>query len=122
VPREIVAGFEPNPDERAEPIQRGRGGQQRAPQRQAPKREGSDQRRGGQPGARKAPARAPHADRSAPPARGEAKNAPRPASARPAEPPRARPAPTAAARRPDASSTVRTNIPGLAPPGHRRGR
>jgi ATP-dependent RNA helicase RhlE len=123
VPREIVAGFEPNPNERAEPIQRGRsGGQHRAPQRQAPKRDGNEQRRSSQPAAGKSPARAPHADRAAPPSRGEPRNAPRPAKARPADPQRARAAPAAPAPRHDASSTVRTNIPGLAPPGHRRGR
>jgi len=122
VPREIVAGFEPNPNERAEPIQRGRGGQQRAPQRQAPKREGNEQRRSGQAAAKKTSARPPHAERAAPPSRGEPRNTPRPAKARPADPQRARAAPASTAPRNDASSTVRTNIPGLAPPGHRRGR
>ena len=122
VPSEIVAGFEPNPNERAEPIQRGRGAPQRAPQRQAPKREGNGQRRSGQAPARKAPARPPHADRAAPPARGEPKNAPRPATARTTEPQRARAVPAAPAPRQDSSSTVRTNIPGLLQPGHRRGR
>ncbi|HET9023535.1 MAG TPA: DEAD/DEAH box helicase [Burkholderiaceae bacterium] len=122
VPSEIVAGFEPNPNERAEPIQRGRGAPQRAPQRQAPKREGNGQRLSGQAPARKAPARPPHAGRAAPPARAEPKNAPRPATARPTEPQRARAVPAAPAPRQDASSTVRTNIPGLLQPGHRRGR
>ncbi|MGE5160856.1 MAG: DEAD/DEAH box helicase [Betaproteobacteria bacterium] len=123
VPREIVAGFEPNPNERAEPIQRGRGGgQQRAPQRQAPNRAGGEQRRSAQATAKKAPARPPHADRAAPSSRGEPRNAPRPAKARPAEPQRTHAAAGAPTHRHDTSSTVRTNIPGLMLPGHRRGR
>jgi ATP-dependent RNA helicase RhlE len=122
VPREVVAGFEPNPNERAEPIQRGRGGAQRAPQRNAPKREGNQQRRGNESAARKSPARPAQADRAAPPARGESKSPARSPAPRPAEAQRARAVPASKAPRTDATATVRTNIPGLLQPGHRRGR
>jgi ATP-dependent RNA helicase RhlE len=120
VPREIVAGCEPNPNERAEPIQRGRGAPQRPAHRQAPKREGGEQRRAGGHTAAKKPARPATGDRAATPARAQQKTASRPAPARPAEPARARPAQGAPAR--GGESAVRTNIPGLNQPSHRRGR
>jgi len=120
VPREIVAGFEPNPNERAEPIQRGRGAPQRPAHRQAPKREGGEPRRTGGHTAAKKPARPATGDRAATPARAQQKTASRPAPARPAEPARARPAQGAPAR--GGESAVRTNIPGLNQPSHRRGR
>jgi ATP-dependent RNA helicase RhlE len=120
VPREIVAGFEPNPNERAEPIQRGRGAPQRPAHRQAPKREGGEPRRAGGHTAAKKPARPATGDRAATPARAQQKTASRPAPARPAEPARARPAQGAPAR--GGESAVRTNIPGLNQPSHRRGR
>ena len=130
VPTQVVQGFEPNPNERAEPIQRGRGTSQRQPQRQAPRREGGEPRRSGQGagkqgGARSAPAKKqptqPAAGERAAPARAAQKGRPQPAAGRPAETPRARPV-QATPRHDAAASTVRTNIPGLAQPGHRRGR
>ncbi|MGZ8253811.1 MAG: DEAD/DEAH box helicase [Burkholderiaceae bacterium] len=120
VPREIVAGFEPNPNERAEPIQRGRGAPQRTSQRQAPKRDGSEPRRPAGHTAAKKPARPAQGARAAPPARAQQKSPSRSAPARPAEPARARPLPSAPAR--GGESAVRTNIPGLSQPAHRRGR
>jgi len=120
VPREIVAGFEPNPNERAEPIQRGRGAPQRPSQRQAPKREGGEPRRTAGHTAAKKPARPAQGERAATPARAQQKSPSRPAPARPAEPARARPPQGAPAR--GGESAVRTNIPGLSQPGHRRGR
>jgi ATP-dependent RNA helicase RhlE len=116
VPREIIAGYEPNPNERAEPIQRGRG-----TARPAPKRDSGGDRRGSHGAGKKAPARPAHAERAAPPAR-DHKGPARPATGRPAEPQRARSAQPAPAQRAD-TSTVRTNIPGLLQPAtHRRGR
>jgi ATP-dependent RNA helicase RhlE len=120
VPSEVVAGFEPNPNERAEPIQRGRGAPQRQSPRQAPKREGGEPRRTGHAAAKKAPARPAHAERAAPPARAQQKSPQRPAPARAAEPARARSAQGSPAR--GAEPTVRTNIPGLLQTSHRRGR
>ncbi|HEX5639004.1 MAG TPA: DEAD/DEAH box helicase [Burkholderiaceae bacterium] len=120
VPREIVAGFEPNPNERAEPIQRGRGAPQRQSPRQGPKREGGEPRRPAGHGAAKKPARPAQAERSTSPARAQQKGPARPAPSRPAETPRARPPQGAPARAEE--SAVRTNIPGLMQPGHRRGR
>jgi hypothetical protein len=116
VRREVVAGFEPNPNERAEPIQRGRGSSRQAPARSA----GGGQRPAhGQ--VRKTPSKAPSQPRAAP-AR-EPKSGPRPAVARPAEPARSRSAPPASTgRRTDDASSVRTNIPGLAQTNQRRGR
>ena len=115
VPREIIAGFEPNPHERAEPIvrQRGQGksgyGQRERQQQSAPRRAVQAQpRKGG----------------SGQPARNHVASKSNGAPARPAEP-HARPKharPAAQPRRPADASTVRTNIPGLLQPSHRRGR
>jgi len=125
VPRETVAGFEPNPNERAEPIQRGRGAPQRHAQpRSAPRREAGEPRRSAPP--KKPAGRPPQGERAASPARPSKAPAPpgagRPAPGGPAESQRARALPRTTARRPDEASTVRTNIPGLSQPGHRRGR
>jgi ATP-dependent RNA helicase RhlE len=120
VPLEIVAGFEPNPNERAEPIQRGRGAPQRPAHRQAPKREGGEPRRTGGHTAAKKPARPATGDRAATPARAQQKTASRATPARPVEPARPRPVQGAPAR--SGESAVRTNIPGLNQPSHRRGR
>jgi ATP-dependent RNA helicase RhlE len=113
---EVVTGFEPNPNERAEPIQRGRGSSRQAPARNA----GGSQRPAHGP-VRKTPSKSPSQTRAAP-AR-EPKSGARPAVARPAEPARARSAPPATSgRRGDDGATVRTNIPGLAQTNQRRGR
>ncbi len=121
VPREIVAGFEPNPNERAEPIQRGRGAPQRQSQRQASETRGrrAASHRGS---CRREEARAAARRRSV-------RHLPRAHSRRAL---RVRPRPvrrnragTPAAGRSRAApseSAVRTNIPGLSQPGHRRGR
>ncbi|MGB2817246.1 MAG: DEAD/DEAH box helicase [Burkholderiaceae bacterium] len=119
VPREVVAGFEPNPNERAEPIQRGRGAPQRQSQRQAPKRESSEPRRTAAHTTAKKPSRPAQGERAAAPARAQQKPASRPAPARPAEPARARAMHNSAG---GGESAVRTNIPGLVQSGHRRGR
>jgi ATP-dependent RNA helicase RhlE len=117
VPSEIVAGFEPNPNERAEPIQRGRGASRPAPTRES----GGGHGRGSHGAAKKPSGRPAHAERAAAPAR-DHKGPARPATGRPAEPQRARSVQAAPAHRAD-TSTVRTNIPGLQPPAsHRRGR
>jgi ATP-dependent RNA helicase RhlE len=116
VPREIIPGFEPNPNERAEPIQRGRGAS-----RPAPKRESGGQGRGGHSAARTPVQRPAHAERAASPGR-DPKGPARPSNSRPVEPQRARSVHATPAHRAD-TSTVRTNIPGLMPPAsHRRGR
>lgn len=108
VPREVVAGFEPNPDERAEPImpQRGEKNLRRAPARKTS---------GHQPARRDAHAKQPAKQQTT----------------RPAMPARRKPAPQPDTQRKQASpqqhrtdqaSTVRTNIPHLMQPSHRRGR
>ena len=111
VARETVAGFEPNPNERAEPIQRGRGAARPAPRREAAPARPSRQNGGAQ---RSAPASRDKTDeRSRKPAK-------QPAEAkRPAEANRARSVPQ---KHQDAASTVRTNIPAFQQTGHRRGR
>ena len=115
VPREIVAGFEPNPHERAEPIvrQRGQGrpdrGQREHAPRSAPRRPSQGQphkQSAGQPSRKQAAAKSNGA-----PARAVQAFA-KPKHPRPAPQPR---------RGDDNSMTVRTNIPGLLPT-HRRGR
>jgi ATP-dependent RNA helicase RhlE len=106
VVREVVAGFEPNPSERAEPIQRGRGGQRPAQRERAR----GETRPARAPAKRIEPARQP-----AP----KQKPAPRPAEA---PPKRARGVQQPGPRSRDADSTVRTNIPHLMQTGHRRGR
>jgi ATP-dependent RNA helicase RhlE len=116
VPREVVPGFEPDPHERAEPIQRGRGAA-----RPAPKRDGQHARRQQPKAPHKPAARPANVDRTTPPVRAATSPA-RAAPAQPAEPRRARSVPAASARHSDTNSTVRTNIPGLVPPSHRRGR
>ncbi|HYM48293.1 MAG TPA: DEAD/DEAH box helicase [Burkholderiaceae bacterium] len=112
VPREIVAGFEPNPHERAEPIvrQRGQGKNERGQrqQRSTPRRPSQ-----GQPHKKPAqPATQAAAKPNGEPARGTEPYA------RPKHPP---PAPQPR-RANENSLTVRTNIPGLLQPSHRRGR
>ena len=119
MPREIVAGFEPNPHERAEPIVRQRGsakperGQRERQQRAAPRRdtqhrsEQQPQKNHGQP-ARAQPATKSHAA----PTRSAESHA-KPTHSKPSSQPR---------RGNDNSMTVRTNIPGLQQPSHRRGR
>ena len=116
VPREIIAGFEPNPNERAEPIvrQRGQGNKNERGQRDRPQRSAARRPSQGQP--RKTgngqPARPQSSKPNGQPAR--------PAEAY-AKPKHSKPAPQP--RRPvDSASTVRTNIPGLLQPSHRRGR
>ena len=120
VPREIIAGFEPNPNERAEPIvrQRSQGkserGQRDRPQRSTERRpsQGQPRKNGGAQPARPQTARAQPAKPNGQTPR-TAESYAKPKHPRPASP----------ARRPaDAGSTVRTNIPGLLQPSHRRGR
>ena len=123
VPREIIAGFEPNPHERAEPIvrQRGQGksdrGQHERGQRSAPRRpsQGQPRKNGNVQATRVQPSR----PQPSPKPNGQpARSAEAEAHAKPKHP---RPAPQP--RRPvDSASTVRTNIPGLLQPSHRRGR
>jgi ATP-dependent RNA helicase RhlE len=120
VPREIIAGFEPNPNERAEPIvrQRGQGkserGQRDRPQRSPDRRpsQGQARKNGGAQPARPQTARAQPAKPNGQTARiAESHAKPK------------HPRPASQARRPvDGGSTVRTNIPGLLQPSHRRGR
>lgn len=114
IPREIFAGFEPNPHERAEPIVRQRGHvktertqRPRSPARQAQPRQQSHKPHG-------QPARAqPASSRAQSEHTAESHSKPR----------HARPARQAEPRRPtDSGSAVRTNIPGLGQPSHRRGR
>ncbi|MBA2412968.1 MAG: DEAD/DEAH box helicase, partial [Burkholderiaceae bacterium] len=119
MPREIVAGFEPNPHERAEPIVRQRGsakperGQRERQQRAAPRRdtqhrsEQQPQKNHGQP-ARAQPATKSHA-------------APTRSAESHAKPTHSKPS-SQLRRGNDNSMTVRTNIPGLQQPSHRRGR
>ena len=116
VPREIIAGFEPNPHERAEPIVRQRGQGTRTNAGNAIGRSAQAARRPSQGQPRKngnaQPARPPSSKPNGQPAR--------PAEAY-AKPKHSKPAPQP--RRPvDSASTVRTNIPGLLQPSHRRGR
>jgi ATP-dependent RNA helicase RhlE len=107
VPRQIIAGYEPDPNERAEPIRQGRGSRP-APRRDGPARGKPARGRSTQAPARKTARSEPPRDKRAAPARAAA-----PAPAQPSRAP---------ARRPDAdTSTVRTNIPALQT-GHRRGR
>ena len=116
VPREIIAGFEPNPHERAEPIvrQRGQGqgdrGQRERQQRAAPRRPSHSQPRKGV--TEQTPRHQPSSKPNGAPVR-TAENHAKPKHPRPAPQPR---------RPVDSASTVRTNIPGLAQPSHRRGR
>ena len=129
VAREIIAGFEPNPHERAEPIIRQRGqakgdraqrgrSHSPAPRRPAPSQRTSAGSLKHDQGATKphgSPVRTAeaHAKPSHPkPTHVEAAHS-NPAHARSAARPR-RPA--------ESASTVRTNIPGLMQPSHRRGR
>jgi len=129
VPTEIIAGFEPNPSERAEPIvrQRGQGkpdhGSRGRPQRSAPRRDSGQQpqRPNSRPArqenprqpARQQPAREQPATKSrAQPTRAAESHA-APKHARPSAQPR---------RATDNTSTVRTNLPGFGQPSHRRGR
>ncbi|MEP6607813.1 MAG: DEAD/DEAH box helicase [Burkholderiaceae bacterium] len=112
VSREIIAGFEPNPNERAEPVVRQRShakterSRERHP-RSAPRRQDSQSKRATAQPARQQPA----AKSRAQPARTTAPYAP-PKQTKPLQPRRSS----------DNTSAVRTNIPGLAPPPHRRGR
>jgi ATP-dependent RNA helicase RhlE len=124
VPREVMPGFEPDPHERAEPIQRGRGGQQRPPNATRPVRGGSaPSKHAGRDAGRKAPAQPAGGKRpAAPPRPPKPAHPAHPAPAGTQEPQRARTVHDAPARRGDTSSTVRTNIPGLIQPAHRRGR
>jgi ATP-dependent RNA helicase RhlE len=114
VSREIVAGFEPNPHERAEPIvrQRGQGKSgygQRERQHLSPRRPSQSQPR--KNSAEQTSRQQPSSKSNGGPARTAE------AHAKPKHP---RPTPP---RRPvDSASTVRTNIPGLLQPSHRRGR
>jgi ATP-dependent RNA helicase RhlE len=115
VPREIIAGFEPNPNERAEPIvrQRGQGKSDRG-QRDRPQR--SSARRPSQGQARKNGSSQPARPQSSKPNGQPVRN-----MDAYAKPKHAKPA--SQTRRPaDSASTVRTNIPGLLQPSHRRGR
>ncbi len=112
VTREIIAGFEPNPHERAEPIvrQRGQGRNDRGqrPQRPAPRNAARGQ---------------PHKKPAQPARQAAAKPTGEPA--RSAEPhvKSKHPKPVSQPRRDnDHSMTVRTNIPGLLQASHRRGR
>ncbi|MBA2548085.1 MAG: RNA helicase, partial [Burkholderiaceae bacterium] len=113
---EVISGFEPNPNERAEPIvrQRGQGkpdhGSRGRPQRAAPRRDSQGQ----QPQRSKA-----QPSRQQPAAKSRAQ--PTRATDTRAAPKHARPAPQSR-HAPDGNSTVRTNIPGLGQPSHRRGR
>jgi ATP-dependent RNA helicase RhlE len=109
VPREIVTGFEPNPHERAEPIVRQRG--------QPKSDRGSSQRH-----TRSKPHREQHQKTIASPTKPKVR-APHVQSAHGVEHNATQKHVAPAHRRAhDASSTVRTNIPGLMQPGHRRGR
>lgn len=117
VPRETVADFEPNPHERAEPIVRQRGQASRgSSQRERQPRTGSRQTKplphAAKTVAHPTPRRAVESN-AAPWPRTKAKDA---ATRRGPKPQRAWPAPA------DNASTVRTNIPGLMQPSHRRGR
>ena len=113
---EVISGFEPNPNERAEPIvrQRGQGkpdhGSRGRPQRAAPRRDSQGQ----QPQRSKA-----QPSRQQPAAKSRAQ--PTRATDTRAAPKHARPAPQSR-HAADGNSTVRTNIPGLGQPSHRRGR
>ncbi len=129
VPREIVAGFEPNPHERAEPIVRKRSG--------AKSERGSRERHSRSTPRHDSQHASPHKaapSRTVQP-RTQAARTPAPATVRqgaetyaePKHPRSAKPAPSgirqASPRRAvDTTSTVRTNIPGLLQPSHRRGR
>ena len=133
VPREIIAGFEPNPNERAEPIVRGRAqgkpdhASRGRPQRPAARRDShgqQPQRAKGQT-ARQQPASKSRAQPSRP-----AESYATPRHTNPAQPTRqaesyAAPKhakPAQPRRVSENASTVRTNIPGLGQPSHRRGR
>jgi ATP-dependent RNA helicase RhlE len=126
VTKEIVAGFEPNPNERAEPIQRGRGP---APgPRSGQRRDTPPKHRAAKPPRPAQPGRAAHPARPAParPAHG----APNPSHAAPGPKPTSpthaahtrKQQPIAAQRDRQDTSAVRTNIPSLMQTGHRRGR
>ncbi len=121
IARESVAGFEPNPHERAEPIQRGR-----PTSRPAPRRAGGSARQSA--GNSAAPRHAARSQGKPTKTSDQRSTAPAPAQkavARPAVDKRATDATRARAvqsQRSDTTSTVRTNIPGLTQTGHRRGR
>jgi len=122
VPKEIIAGFEPNPNERAEPIMRGRG-QSPGPRSNA-RRDAPQKQRTAKPARPAQPGRS-HSTHAAParPAHG----APKPSHAARAPKPATAPTHThkqAASGRQDRqdTSTVRTNIPSMMQTGHRRGR
>jgi ATP-dependent RNA helicase RhlE len=118
MPREIVAGFEPNPHERAEPIVRQRG-QGKSDRGTRERQHHSTPRRPSQSQPRKSVAVQPSHQQQQPSSKSNGQPA-RTAEAH-AQPKHARPAPQP--RRPiDTASTVRTNIPGLLQPSHRRGR
>jgi ATP-dependent RNA helicase RhlE len=116
VPREIVAGFEPNPHERAEPIvrQRGQGksgyGQRERQHPSTPRRSSQ-----GQPHKNIAEQTSRHQPSS------KSNGGPVRTAEAHAKPKHPRPAPQPR-RSIDSASTVRTNIPGLVQPSHRRGR
>ncbi len=139
ISREIVAGFEPNPHERAEPIQRGgagrgqarpaRGQSSRGDRRDAPNRNArpAHPRKPQSKDQHTEPLPRQHAAKPAPTDRSAIAAKP----ARPAAPPargaqapqeHRHPAPRTSAASPAADSTVRTNIPGLMHVGQRRGR
>jgi ATP-dependent RNA helicase RhlE len=119
IPREVIAGFEPDPNERAEPIKMGRGG----PRQGGARRDsGSRQPQGRSTKSRSAPGPA----RSQQPASSrktgakseplrDPRAAPRPASGSRSTPATSAAQPTRSApRRPaEDTSTVRTNIPRL---------
>jgi ATP-dependent RNA helicase RhlE len=136
---EIVTGFEPNPHERAEPIQRGgagrgqarpaRGQSSRGDRRDAPNRSArpAHPRKPQSKEQRTEPLPRQHAAKPAPTDRSTIAAKP----ARPAAPPargaqapqeHRHPAPRTSAASPAVDSTVRTNIPGLMHAGQRRGR
>jgi ATP-dependent RNA helicase RhlE len=120
VPREIIAGFEPNPNERAEPIVRQRSpGKGERGQRDRPQR--SSERRPSQSQARNNGGAQPVRPQTARPQPAKP-NGQLPRTADTYAKPK-HPKPVSQSRRPvDGASTVRTNIPGLLQPSHRRGR
>jgi ATP-dependent RNA helicase RhlE len=127
VAKEIVAGFEPNPNERAEPIMRGRG-QAPGPRGNA-RRDAPQKQRPAKPARPAQPGRAPHSTRAAParpahaaPNPSHAARGPNPGTGSTHATHSHKQQPAAGRQNRQETSTVRTNIPSMVQTGHRRGR
>ena len=119
VAREVIEGFAPNPNERAEPIQRGRGAARPAPRQRTHKDARPKDARSAKHSKPAQPQRA-SSQPSKPAQRPHAKPSPHAKPA--AQPPSRARTVQSTDRRSDSDPSVRTNIPHLMQTTHRRGR